>query len=71
MLVAVCAFDPVDVVGAGGGGVGGVHFFDIETAVGHLRVAVFAGGAGVGVVAGVAGYATEAFVDTDGGAVVA
>ena len=68
--MAVGTADPVDVVEAFGAGEGRVHFLDVDAAVGHLRMAGFAGGRGVLVVAGVAGEAADAFVDADGGAVV-
>ena len=71
VLVAVGAADPVDVVGTFGAGESRVHFFDVDAAVGHLRVAGFAGGGCVLVVSGVAGEATDALVNTDGRAVVA
>ncbi len=71
VLVAVGAADPVDVMRAFGAGESGVHFFDVDAAVRHLRVAGFAGGCCVFVVAGVAREATDALVNADGGAVVA
>ena len=69
--MAVGATDPVDVVRTFRVGEGRVHLFDIETAVGHLRVAGFAGGRRVLVVTGVASEAADAFVNTHGCAVVA
>lgn len=39
MLVAVSAFDPVDVVRAFGAGVGGIHLLYVDAAVRHLGVA--------------------------------
>ena len=71
VLVAVGAADPVDVVRAFGIGEGGVHLLDINAAVGHLRVAGFAGCGCILVVAGVAGETTDAFVNSHGCAVVA
>ncbi len=71
VLVAVGAADPVDVVGTFGAGESGVHFFDVDAAVRHLRVAGFAGGCCVLVVSSVAGETTDALVNTDGSAVVA
>ena len=47
VLMAVSAFDPVNVVCARGAGEGRVHLLDVETAMGHLRVAGLAGGARV------------------------
>ena len=69
--MAVGAFDPVDVVTAGFGGEGRVHFFDVEAAVGEGRVAVCAGGASAFAMSGVAGLAAKAGVYADGSAVVA
>lgn len=71
VLVAVFAADPVDVVGTLGSGKCRVHFFYVDAAVGHLGVAVLAGGSGVFVVAGMAGETADALVNTDGRAVVA
>ena len=71
VLVAVSAADPVDVVGAFGAGESRVHFFYVDAAVRHLRMAGFAGGGRVLVVSGVTGETTDALVDTDGGAIVA
>ncbi len=71
VLMAVGAADPVDVVGAFGAGEGRIHLLDVDAAVGHLRMTGFAGGGGVLIVSGVAGEATDALVDADGGAVVA
>lgn len=71
VLVAVGAADPVDVVGAFGAGESGVHFLYVDTAVRHLRMAGLAGCGCVFIVAGVAGEAADAFVNADGGAVVA
>lgn len=71
VLVAVGAADPVDVVGAFGAGEGGVHLLDVYPAVGHLRVAGFAGCCGVLAVAGMTGETTDALVNAYGSAVVA
>ena len=62
MLVAVGAADPVDVMRALCVGEGRVHLFDIESAIGHLWMAGFAGGCRVLVVAGVAGETADAFM---------
>ena len=51
--------------------IGGIHFLNVQAAVGHLGMAGLAGSARILVVPGVAGEATEAFVNTDGGAIVA
>lgn len=71
VLVTIGATNPVDVAGAFGADEGGVHRFDIETAVGHLGMAGLAGGCRALVVAGMAGEAADAFVDAHGRAVVA
>lgn len=70
VLMAIPAFNPVDIVGAGGVDVGCVHLLHIDAAVGHLRMACLAGGPRVLVVASVASEAAYAFVHADGGAVV-
>lgn len=69
--VAVLAFYEVEVVGALGVFEGGVHFFDVEAAVGKSGVAGGAGRAGLLAVFEVAGEATEAFVNAYGSAVIA
>ena len=69
--MAVGAADPVDVVGASVAGEGRVHLFDVDAAMGHLGMAGLAGGCGALVVASVTGETADAFVDTDGRAVVA
>lgn len=71
MPVAVLAADPMDIVGAFGVEIGGIHFLDVETTIGHARVAVLAGRARVLIVSAVAGKTAEPFVDTDRGAIVA
>ena len=71
VLVAVGAADPVNVVRAFGAGEGRVHLFDVDAAMGHLWMAGLAGGCGALVVASVTGETADAFVDTDGRAVVA
>jgi len=71
LLVAVGAAHPVDVVGALCIGEGSVHLLDVDAAMGHLRMAGLAGCCRFLIVASVAGEATDAFVDTHGGAVVA
>lgn len=68
--MAVGAADTVDVVRAFGVGESGVHLFDVDAAVGHLRVAGFARGSCALVVAGVAGETTDAFVDAGRRAIV-
>jgi len=45
--MAIEAFDEVNVVGTLRGGERGVHFLDIETAIGEARMAGGAGRAGV------------------------
>ena len=70
VLMAIGAADPMDVVSTPGAGEGRVHFLDVDAAVGHLRMAGFAGGGGVLVVSAVAGEAADAFMDADRGAVV-
>ncbi len=71
VLVAVGAADPVNVVGAFGADEGRVHLFDVDAAMGHLWMAGLAGGCGAFVVSSMTGEAANAFVDTDGRAVVA
>jgi len=63
VLMAVGAANPVNVVGAFRAGESRVHLPDVDAAVGHLGMAVFAGGGCVLIVAGVAGEAADAFVD--------
>lgn len=70
MLMAVRALHPMDVVRARGAEIARVHLFDIEAAVGHLRMACFARCARVLIVAGVAGDTTQTFMDADGSAIV-
>jgi len=69
--MAVLAFDEVNVVGALCRGESGVHFFDIEAAIGEARMTGGAGRARVLAVLLMAGQATETFVDADGRAVIA
>ena len=69
--MAIGAADPMDVVSTPGAGEGRVHFLDVDAAVGHLGMAVFAGGSGVLIVSGVAGETADAFVYAHGRAVVA
>ncbi len=69
--VAVLAFNKVDVVLAVFVFEGGVHFFDVEAAIGETRVTGGAGGASLHAMLGVAREATESFVDADGSAIVA
>ena len=69
--MAIRALYPMDVVRAGCVRVGGVHLLHVEAAIGHLRMAGFARGARVLIVAGVAGEATQAFMHAHRGAIVA
>jgi len=71
VLVAIRATDPVNIVGTGGAGIGGVHFLNVEPAVGHLGMAGLAGGSRVFRVASVAGDATQALMDAHRGAIIA
>ena len=71
MLVAVCAADPVDVMGALRICKTRIHLFDVDAAVGHLRMAGLAGGGSVLTVASVAGETADSLVNSDGRAVVA
>ena len=69
--VAVSAFHKVDVVLAIFVLEGGIHFFDVETAIRKTWMTGAAGGARLQPVLGVARHATEPFMNTDRGAVVA
>src|ERR1700760_3061873 len=69
--MAVGAANPVNVVGAFRARESCIHLFDVDAAVGHLGMAVFAGGSGVLIVSGVAGETADAFVYAHGRAVVA
>lgn len=69
--VAVLAFHEVDVVRTGSVFEGGVHFFDVEAAIGKARMTGAATGARLQPVFQVAGHAAESFVDADGSSVVA
>jgi len=69
--VTVFTFHKVDVVPAGERLERRIHGFDVEAAVGQTRVAQGAGGPGVLVVSRVAGQATQPFVHSHTGAIVA
>ena len=71
VLMAVVAADPVNVVRALRVCESRVHLFDVDAAVGHLRMASLAGGGGVLVVPGVAGEAADALMDAHRRTVVA
>ena len=70
-LMAVDAAYPMDVVLAASAGEGGVHFFDVNAAVRHLRMACFAGCPRVFIVSDVAGEAADPFMHALGSAIVA
>lgn len=69
--MAVCAANPVNVVGAFRAGECCVHLFDVDAAVGHLGVAVFARGGSVFIVACVARETADAFVHPNRRAIIA
>ena len=69
--MAIAALDPVDIVRAGCVEVGGIHFLDVDSAMGHLRVAGFARSLGVLIVAEVAGDAAQTLMHAHWSAVVA
>jgi hypothetical protein len=68
--MAVGALYPMDVVRAGCAEIRGIHLLDIETAVGHLRMAGFARGACILIVSGMAGDTAQAFMDAYRSAIV-
>ena len=71
VLMAVSAFDPMDIMCARGAGKGSIHFLDIETTVGHLRVAGLAGCARILRMPVVTGETTQSLMNTHGRAIVA
>jgi len=71
LLVAIKAFDGVNVMFAGLVVEGGIHLLNIESAVEMLGVATVAGSASLLAMLLMAGKAAQAFVDADRGAIVA
>ena len=69
--MTVRTLNKMDIMRAPGGFEGGVHGFHIEAAIGEARVAGGAGNPRFHAVIGVAGEATEAFMNAHGSAVVA
>ncbi len=69
--MAVRTANPMDVMAAFGIREGGIHFLDVDAAVGHLRMASLAGGRSAFIVSRMTGKAADALVDTDRRAVVA
>ena len=70
MLVAVSALYPVNVMRTRGAQEGRIHFFRVDSAVRHLWMAGFAGGARILGVRGVATEAAQALVHAHRRAVV-
>ena len=70
VLVTVGAFDPVYVVRARGAGEGRIHLLNVETAMGHLRMAGFAGRSRVLIVPIVTGKTAKPFMHSHRGPVV-
>ena len=68
--MAIGALYEVDVMTALGIGESGVHSFHVQAAIGEARVTIGAGGASLLPMFLMTGETTQAFVDTDGCAVV-
>ena len=69
--VTVFTFHKMNIVPAGGRLERRIHVFDVEAAVGQTRMAQGAGGPGVLVVSRVTGQATQPFMHSHTGAIVA
>jgi len=71
VLVAIGTLDPVDVMRTFCIRKGRVHLFDVEPAMGHLRMTRLARGKRTLIVTGMASEATQAFVNTHRSPIVA
>lgn len=69
--MAVCAFDPVDIVFTAGIGKSGVHLLDVNAAMRHLRMARFARSYRAFIVAVMAREAAQSFMHAHGRTIVA